>query len=50
MEYGEEATVEIPEKNWNMVIGFNREDNLYSMSINGVDVSDLPEAPMTAAS
>ena len=44
------VTVEIPCLQWTLVIGFDKSPEKWAVSLNGVDVSALPEAPMTAAS
>ena len=52
MHFKEETvTVEIPRKQWTLVIGFDgKQEYKYTVGVNGVDLSLLPEAPMTAAS
>ena len=48
---GETVTVEIPENKWTLVIGYkNQGINKYTVGVNGVEMSELPEAPITAAS
>ena len=47
---GETVTVWIPELKWTLVIGYDKGGtDKYTVSVN-VDISALPEAPMTAAS
>ena len=44
-------TVEIPSKQWTLMIGLDESAGWkYSVSVNGVDIFSMPEAPMTAAS
>ena len=43
-------TVEIPEKQWTLVIGWSVHEDKYTVSVNGMEMYVLPEAPMTAAS
>ena len=46
--FGKKVTVEIPSKQWTLVIGIKRDK--YTVGVNGVEMSALPEAPKTAAS
>ena len=39
------VTVEMPHKQWTLVIGFDQEEWKYAMSVNGVEMSALPKAP-----
>ena len=43
-------TVKIPGKQWTLMINFDHEARKYTVGVNGVEMSALPEAPMTAAS
>ena len=45
------VTVEIPSRQWTLVIGLDKNAGYkYTVGVNGVEMSALPEAPMTAAS
>ena len=50
IDEGETVTVEIPSRQWTLVIGWRESANNYTVGVNGVEMSALPEAPMTAAS
>ena len=50
---GRTVTVEIPSRQWTLVIGYStpgKEGGKYTVGVNGVEMSALPEAPCTAAS
>ena len=50
---GAKITVEIPKKKWTLVIGFKLEGMFggkYTVGVNGVEMSALPEAPKSADS
>ena len=42
-------TVTIPHRGWTLVIGYDDDAEKYTASVNGVEMSALPEAPKTAA-
>ena len=48
--WGETVTVEIPSRQWTLVIGMDRAEDKWTASVNGVSISALPKAAMTAAS
>lgn len=41
---GESATVEIPHKQWTLVIGYDYKARKWTVTVNGQKLSDLPEA------
>ena len=43
-------TVEIPSKEWTLVIGGDINARKYTVGVNGVKMSALPKASMTVAS
>ena len=43
------VTVIIPHRGWTLVFGLDKEEYKYTMSVNGVDIRELPEAPKRAA-
>ena len=43
-------TVEIPEKQWTLVIGLDKKERKFTVSVNGVEISALPKLPRSAAS
>ena len=45
---GKTATVEIPSKQWTLVIGYDRRAYKFTVNVDGVEMSDLPKAPKTA--
>ena len=42
--------MEMPHKEWTLVIGYDNKERKYTVGVNGVEMSELPEAPKTAAS
>lgn len=46
--FEKKVTVEIPDKQWTLEIGSETWTGEYTWSLNGVDSSELPEAPKTA--
>lgn len=50
MNKGQTVTVEIPTKEWTLVIGYDKRAKKYSVGVNGMEISALPEMPMTADS
>ena len=52
LEYGEAVSVEIPHRKWTLLIGFHKVGfgGKYTVGVNGVAMSALPEAPKTAYS
>ena len=48
--WGGTVTVEIPSKQWTLVIGMDDARKKWTATVNGMKVSELPKASMTAAS
>ena len=47
--FREPFTVELPSKQWTLVIGCDKgQECKYTVGVNGVEMSALPETPMTA--
>ena len=50
LDQGGTVSVEIPEKQWTFKIGLDMKTDKWTVGVNGVEMSALPEAPCTAAS
>lgn len=50
MEEGETVIVEVPSKQWTLLIGLDKETYKYSVGVNGLEMSELPKAPNTVES
>ena len=51
MEGGKVVTVEIPSKQWTLEVGVSDDEvNKFTLGVNGVQMSALPQAPNTVDS
>lgn len=41
-------TIVIPHKQWTLVVGWDKKAKKYGVAVNGIEISELPEAPKSA--